>query len=128
MGYYAYSIESDFLILNEKKQDALRAIREKLPEFQNQEDFSKILSDFGVFSSEDEKGNIVEVVYDYNKFYTDLGQMLEIIAPYVEKGSYFAFRGEDDCLWAYYFDGAACQVYQGAVIFPDMPEDRPRRP
>lgn len=84
--------------------------------------------EFGVSAVEDERENVVEVVYEYNKLYDDLEEMLKVIAPFVEKGSFFAFYGEDDCTWAYYFDGSACQVYPGTVVFPDMPEDRPCRP
>lgn len=60
--------------------------------------------------------------YEYNPWRTDEAmEFLEMIAPFVERGSHIAFVGEDNCMWAYYFDGTDVEEYDGEIYFPGMP-------
>lgn len=60
--------------------------------------------------------------YEYNPWRSDeADEFLEMIAPFVERGSHIAFIGEDNCMWAYYFDGTEVEEYEGETYFPGMP-------
>lgn len=128
MGYYAHSEESDFLILREKKELALKAILEMGAECATEDDLCDALKVFGFEAVEDAEENITELYYEENKIYIDeLDELMSAIAPFVEQGSFISFRGEDSSAWAYYFDGSSCKEYSGETVFPGMPEIRPRR-
>lgn len=128
MGYYAHSEESDFLILREKKELALKAILEMSAESATEDDLCDAFKVYGFEAVEDAEGNITELYYEEDKIYIDeLDKLMSVIAPFVERGSFISFRGEDDSVWAYYFDGSSCKEYSGETVFPGMPEDRPKR-
>lgn len=64
----------------------------------------------------------VGIYFEDNPWHSDEAEeLLNMIAPFVEKGSYITFMGEDDCMWAYYFDGESATEYNGEVCFPGMP-------
>lgn len=104
MGYYAHSEKSDFYILKENFPKALEALHAKYPEYKCKDDLPEVITEFGFTVEVDKHGNVTEMYYEYNKFYSDeIDAVFSIIAPHVELGSYITFRGEDDSVWAYYF-------------------------
>lgn len=121
MGYYAHSDQSDFLILRDKFGDILETMHGKWPEYTKEDDILDVIADFGLTAEVDNSGNIANIYHEDNKFYEDvLKSLFDVLAPFVEAGSYITFRGEDDSIWAYYFDGSECKEYQGQTIFPGM--------
>lgn len=128
MGYYANSEQSDFYIPRIKFPEALEALHGKYPEYKKEDDFPEVMTEFGLSVEVDKHGNIITMYYEYNKFHSDeIEAVFNLIAPFVEPGSYITFRGEDDSLWAYYFDGSKCEEYQGKTIFPGMPMGGPSK-
>lgn len=49
-------------------------------------------------------GDVSEIYYEFEKI-GDERQMFEVIAPYVERGSYLEMSGEDNETWQWYFNG-----------------------
>ena len=129
MGYYANSEQSDFFIRHGNFEDILESLHAKWSEYSKEDDLPEVMTDFGFTVEIDKHGNIVEMYYEYNKFHSDeIEKVFDMLAPFVEPGSYITFRGEDDNLWAYYFNGAKCVEYQGKTIFPGMPMGGPVMP
>lgn len=128
MGYYAHSEQSDFYILQENFPKVLDTLHTKYPEYSSKDDLPEVITEFGLTVEVDKHGNIAEMYYEYNKFHSDeIDTLFSIIAPSVEPGSYITFRGEDDNVWAYHFDGSEYKEYPGQTIFPGMPMDGPKR-
>ena len=48
------------------------------------------------------------------------------IAPFVERGSYLAFRGEDGHVWRYFFDGTAMMEQAGTIAWDTRTEKEVR--
>lgn len=67
-------------------------------------------------------GDITELYFKGERLH-DEDDWLEIIAPYVQRGSRLEMRGGDDYLWCWYFDGIHCNTYNGKIIYPDIPAD-----
>lgn len=129
MGYYAVSIEGDFLLVSEKQKAAAKAICERFPGHDESEELVDLLYELGFVSSFNKDGDIDELFFEHQKWYYDeVVKLFDAIAPYVERGSYVAFQGEDGCLWAHYFDGSTVEEYDGIIIFPGMLHDGPQKP
>lgn len=123
MGYYANSNDSDFFIHAGKHIDLVAAVHHKCdnPYAMNKSNICDVFAEFGFTAETDRHGNVNNLWYEYSKFRTDeVDELFSAIAPFVEQGSYIAFEGEDECLWAYYFDGETYQEYSGHTVFPDM--------
>lgn len=128
MGYYAYSTKSDFLMLAKNQANAVKALHDRFPGGERSDELEDLLGEFGFTVTKNKAGDIDELFYEYQKFRSDdTDELLCAIAPFVETGSYVAFQGEDDSLWAYYFDNGSMEEYEGAVIFPGMPLGGPKR-
>lgn len=128
MGYYAYSTKSDFLMLAKNQANAVKALHDRFPGGERSDKLEDLLAEFGFTATKNKAGDIDEVFYEYQKFHSDdTEELLCTIAPFVEAGSYIAFQGEDDSLWAYYFDGNSWEEHAGVVDFPGMPTDGPKR-
>lgn len=131
MGYYAHSNESDILILKDRQKALIEHVKEYYDEdtrIQATKDIPDLFIEFGLAAESSENGDIDAVWFEYQKFHsTELETFLNVIAPYVEPGSYITFCGEDDCLWAYYFDGLGYKEYGGHIEFPGMPMEGPKR-
>lgn len=129
MGYYAHSEQSDFIISRERFPKVLETLHEKYPEYNPKDDLFEIIAEIGFTVETDKSGNIDEMYYEYSKFHSDeIDEFFSFLAPFVESGSYITFRGEDDSVWAYYFDGSGVEEYPGETIFPGMPMDGPKKP
>lgn len=134
MGYYAHSTDSKIVIRKRNIKALVDAYNRGMKE--------SGYRDLDVFEAFAEEGFQVDELwckdssgtpvpsgdisfwFEHNKWYTDeIESFFNIIAPYVEAGSYIAFQGEDDSVWAYYFDGRKCEEYWGMVVFPGMPDD-----
>lgn len=92
-------------------------------------DVRDIFIEFGLSCEMDRDGNIECIYYEHSKFNSGwVEEFFEAIAQYVEPGSFITFCGEDDCLWAYYFDGLSVREYTGCITYGDMPVSGPKYP
>lgn len=123
MGYYAYSIESDFRLRKEKQPAATASLRKLFSEKAQCRNLSEMIEAYGFTVYQDDLTvDIADLFFEYQKYYEDsLMEMLSTLAPFVEEGSYLAFHGEDDSLWAFYFNGQDIQEYAGVIVYPGMP-------
>jgi hypothetical protein len=64
----------------------------------------------------DDKKNVIELYFDGEKLGDDF-ILFSAIAPFVTKGSYIIMRGEDGCVWRWFFDGKRCLEQSGTVTF-----------
>jgi len=65
--------------------------------------FISILAELGFEYNLDEEGNLVWLNYSSKIGQEDL--FFKAIAPFVNKGSYVNWMGEDNLMWQWYFDG-----------------------
>jgi hypothetical protein len=63
----------------------------------------------------DEDG--VSAIYFNGEKWGDDDKLFQALAPFVKCGSYISFRGEDGCMWQFYFEGGKMKEKQGRVIF-----------
>ncbi len=137
MGYYMNQFDQTFRISAENKAAAFEALKSwALKEMERNAAYAHLghspigdateledaLSELDWETSTDDCGNIVEMCFSGEKIH-DEDEWLDAIAPHVDKGSQLMMRGEDGCIWCWYFDGESCTTYLGEVIFPDMPDD-----
>ena len=131
MGYYAHSYESDFLIMKKNFISLKAAIGETFSYNGNWWDklsIKDVLSECGFCCEFNHEGDVESFWYEEQKFYSsDIKTLFDTIAPFVVEGSHISFIGEDDCLWAYYFDGATCKEYDAVVVYPGMPTGGPKK-
>lgn len=132
MGYYAHSVDGDFLTKQRNIEPMIRAIKDGYKNYSFITDHDNVEGLFGEFgldvTFDDRNGDIDGVWFCDQKFGSDeMEEFLSVIAPFVEAGSYIAFQGEDDSIWAYYFDGEKCLYYPGRIDFPNMPAGGPVR-
>lgn len=126
MGYHAHSTDSDFFM--EKKNITLAgdAVYNKLPGIADSSDLVDMFTYLGFSAEIDDSGNIFGLYFcDENYHSDDVKDAFDVIAPYVTAGSYIGFCGEDDSLWAYYFNGYECVEYSGSIVYPGMPTNGP---
>lgn len=147
MGYHIELVNSDFFIAAENKQAALNAMFDMwLPEkdsnmsggsygagrdirwyswmnnsaeaFRNRsvESLETALDEWGYEPEMDDEGNVVDLYFSGGKI-GDEDKMFSAIAPFVRKGSYLDFRGEEGAIWRWEFDGQKMIEKSGRVVF-----------
>ena len=132
MGYCVSLRNYDFTIRNQNKQAALEALHKYEREEAARNKFYRIGNQFDTLEDQledwcwsvetNEAGDIVELYLESERL-GDEDRWFEVIAPFVEPGSYIDMEGEDSYIWRYYFDGEHCDEYSGVVIFPGCPRD-----
>lgn len=70
-------------------------------------DVDELFESLGWGLDYDNEGNVDGMYTDPSKHYYEL-EIFNIIAPYVEAGSYLQMQGEDGDIWRWYFDGKHC--------------------
>ena len=132
MGYYINQTDSLFVIKKENFENALNALKaafvpdnmncvdyiggKQYPHFSwvdtqtvlDAEKLEDALIEIRYKPEYDDDGNIVNVKFTGEKYGSDL-VFFTALAPYVEKDSYIAFKGEDDNEWRWDFDGKTVQ-------------------
>lgn len=133
MGYYACSKETNVRITASEAARLVKEYNEKhndLPDVAH--DICDIFEDTGFYLEpimcydreprRCENSGDFSFYFEYNPWHSDEAEeFLNMIAPFVDRGSYITFIGEDDFMWAYYFDGKKATMYGGEVCFPGMP-------
>jgi hypothetical protein len=66
-------------------------------------------------------GQVIQISFNGEKLGDD-ESVLNVIAPYVEAGSYIEMSGEDDNHWRWEFDGSSCTQKYGEVTYGDHRE------
>ena len=128
MGYYAHSNGADILILKKDHGAIMQQAKQKWPDKKCCDDIDSQFHEFDLTVDFDHLGNINDMYFEYEKYHTeDIEAIFNLISPYVQEGSYITFTGEDDALWAYYFDGIDVKEYSGEVTFPGMPIGGPKK-
>lgn len=129
MGYYAHSNGGDMLILKRDHDSILRDAGKEWPERKKFTDIYELFRQFGLSVDFDSDGNVDDMYYEFEKYYSeDIEALFKVISPYVQDGSYIKFMGEDESMWAFYFDGIDFKEYRGEIIYPGMPDGGPKRP
>ena len=128
MGYYMDMIESRLWIKKENENKALKAIKNavrngKITSWIIERDVEK--SDNLQDAMTACRWEIEKLVNDngYGRVYFDgekLGddyQLFEVLAPFVEDGSYIEMSGEDGCLWRWVFENGKCKEIYPNIIW-----------
>lgn len=148
MGYYVRTQEQNFLLPQRKLKDAHAAMvaldtthhsEKRGGSWSNGEQQERwfswmpidyavtcetaeaILTELGFEIQHDVDGSIIGLEYD-NK----IGQeslFLQAIAPFVEKGSYINWIGEDGALWQYFFDGQKMVELEAKITYTTTTEE-----
>jgi len=138
MGYCITLVDSNFFIDNKNNvhREIVKNIKSILlskesPKFQkskyswvDDEDIEKsktigdILEAFRYSYSEDCDGNIFKIFFDGEKLGDDK-ELFSILSPYIKEDSYLNFRGEDGCLWKWFFKNGHLKEKQGKIVFED---------
>lgn len=87
-------------------------------EIKNAKTIADLLMAFRYEASYDEEGNIDDVYFNGEKLGDD-EFFFSNIAPYVEKGSYLVFQGEEESYWKWVFNGKKMKEKAGRVVFDD---------
>lgn len=75
----------------------------------------EIFKELGFSTEIDEKGNLCLLAYDNKNNQEEL--FLKACAPYVAKGSYIIWQGEDEKMWKHEFDGKTMTVKYPKTIW-----------
>ena len=125
MGYYITLLESGFTLLAKNKPAALAAIK-LLPsdnyswvedkKMRNAKTLENCLHEWGFEATTLANGDIVCLTYEWEKS-GDEDRLFEAIAPYVEKGSYLRWSGEDGALWSNKFNGKSVRYKPAKIVW-----------
>lgn len=122
MGYTANSLDVAFTIPADKVPAALLATNAE-------EDFggpfptlTKAVEETTCFydSFEDETGFHLGYHYDKWCFYTE--NLLVVLAPYAEEGSFVRMIGEDECLFGFRVEAGKLVEESGHIVWTTWPE------
>ena len=127
MGYYITQGETEILI----KAEHHMAIVQKIKEFVyggNHFDWTNdntilntfsveiIFSEVGWNPQYDEQGDIIGLEFVCEKLGSE-DVFFELIAEFVEDGSYITIHGECEDSWRYVFNNGKMQILQGRIIY-----------
>ena len=126
MGYSIYSREAKLHISSSMWRAAKATLRRDAPGWAKDErckDVDIWWQEQWEFTCEhvpDEGEEVVGVsFYAYGgKWTEETVNVLRIIAPFVEAGSYIDMSGEDGAAWRWYFDGKRMSEHHGVIIYP----------
>lgn len=145
MGYRIFQLQTRFLVLHRNCEAAFASIQnlcqpspklllgngktESLPQVRNfayvegraileSHTLADVLTEWRWSPTIDEEGNIQGLEFLGEK----LGEenlLFNLLAPYVEAGSFIEVVGEDSKVWRWRFDGDRCFQQEGTIIFED---------
>lgn len=130
MGYQANSVVSDFLIRHGEQEKLLVAAVHQYAndQFTKITDAKDLFNSFGFSVSFNSSGDINDIGFEYQPYHQDsIYELFRLISPYVLKGSYVTFVGDDDAFWSFYFDGQSFQKFNGKMVYPGMPMSGPEK-
>lgn len=125
MGYRMRQMDADFRIKKENIDKALKAILSEEKDL-HAESLQEAMWGWGWTCYEDESG-IISIIFEGEKFIGD-DRLMEMIAPWVEDGSYIQMIGEDDYIWRWVFQDGKCYDITGRIEFDEPTEQDTIRP
>lgn len=129
MGYCMYQFKTKFRLDKDRVPKAFEDLccydnRIRVANEDNEKKYKNIdevLLNYDWYFDYDLEDNVIDITFDGDKYRGD-EEMLNILAPYVEKGSYIVMIGEDSYIWCWYFDGKKCESYNAVLSFNELPE------
>lgn len=129
MGYYMYQFKTKFHIDGEHIPEVFKAlcrydnairIAHGIDE-KKYKNVDEVLLNYDWYFDYDQEDNVIDITFEGEKYRED-EKMLNVLAPYVEKGSYIIMVGEDGSIWCWHFDRERCESYNGVLSFDELPE------
>lgn len=128
MSYYVSMVDSKFFMKGSNKNDALDALKASfykiysetknrwyLDAWKNSRTFEQAMRAMGYEVEKNRIGDYVEIEYELEYYSPDEESYLEVIAPFVEAGSYLEFCGEDGAIWRLVFDGTTVKTVEPKI-------------
>jgi hypothetical protein len=121
---YTTSDERQFRLGADKQEDALKAVRallDTLPwgrDIYRAHNLSQIFSAFDYDIEIDQDGDIIDLDFFGEKLTGDEMKLWQVIAPFVDVGSYIQCSGERGDVWRWVFNGTTCRE-----IYPEVTWD-----
>lgn len=126
MGYYITQQESKFTIKKENILPCLNAFNQEFNE--NFTDITEVFNEQGFEISSDETFQVfmptvstgtsdISQIEFIGEKYGEIDGFFNTIAPYVEKGSFIEFTGEEGEWFRFFFDGERAVEEKGYVVF-----------
>lgn len=135
MGYYMTQRDSSFNMNKENFDKALEAIKtlgskenlEKAGDnyswvdmnFVNATNIEQAFEMWRWEAEFDKAGNIDGIQFRGEKYGGDEIDMLKVIAPYVENGSYIEMQGEEGELWRWVFNDGNCREVNSRIVWEE---------
>jgi len=134
MGYYIQQIRAKFFIAKDQKDAALEAMRKlagqetikdasgkhfswvSTKDFAQAESLKEALEAWRWSITLDAERNVTGIHFDGEKAGDDK-ILFDVIAPFVEEGSYIEMSGEDGERWRWLFAGDICIQQKGRVVY-----------
>lgn len=124
MGYYMEQVDSKFSMTLENEDKAFKALRDHLKDVQaknrslgwiclsdaiRHKAFHYLMSECRWDTEENVEGEIVDIQFNGEKLSGDELEIFEVIAPYVDEGSFIEMHGENNDMWRWVFEGGKCK-------------------
>lgn len=123
MGYNIYQGDSSFMIRKEHFPALIAAAQKMCPhKFDSMSSVREVFEYFRFSVQSDEHGNLSEIEFTGQKAGSE-DKLFELVAPYVEAGSYISFAGEDNELFQYSFNGKDCETVYPLLLWPECPSE-----
>lgn len=121
MGYNIYQKDSSFMISKEHFPALIAAAQKMCPhKFDSMSSVREVFEYFCFSVQSDVLGNLSEIEFTGQKAGNE-DKLFELVAPYVEAGSYISFVGEDNEIFQYSFNGKNCEAVYPLLIWPECP-------
>lgn len=142
MGYCMTQIDSSFFIPKENKKEALDTLKKMDPEkngsggswssgkalkhyawtsndaLEKTKTLEQHLDEWRWSPELDDEENIIGLQFEGEKLGDDF-LMFQVLAPFVEEGSFIEMQGEDGWFWLWKFKNGACVELTGEIKYPD---------
>ena len=129
MGYSVYVNETNFMIKKENQEKAFNACKKQLInadlyswvkqyDLDKADHISHYFEAFGWDYETDSEYNIVDVVMENEKI-GDEDEFFEILAPFIEDGSYIEFYGKDGRKWRWVFKNGLMKEILPTITWED---------
>lgn len=118
MSYSMSQMDSCFHMKNENLIKAKKALL-STGNFKGFRTFFDIMLETGWTFELDEDENVISIQDDSGYLRSDQNKLFDLIAPFVEKGSYIQMFGEDGSIWRWVFDGTECNEIYPTIIWDE---------
>lgn len=128
MSYYCGILDENFVIKKDKKGLAYKALYDwaVTTGWINTNDIDRALTletlmeELGFPVEDYEKTGGIDEISIAGKWRGNEKDIFDVLAPFVEDGSYVGFIGEDNGMWRYVFENGKCIEQFGSVKWVDL--------